>query len=169
MNYTLIEKDEWAWATRSSFIKKFCWEHENCIAAGHYLSTMLWPLGEVRLVGSAKKGKAYYQTHLHDIDAVLFTKFDDSGLISDFIYERVKGYWSSAFELDLDIFCYGNFKRHIRRYKLPRNRMDDEVNLNIYFNPPGMRIWEYLRTITWKYLHSRCQRSRKKNVTPGKF
>lgn len=123
------------------------WETENCIAAGHYLESKLWPLGEVELVGSAKKGRAYY--NLHDIDVVLNTKIEDVDLIQERIHKVIASDWEKDFELDLDVFCYGNFKRQVLRKVITKNR-----NLTIYFNRPEFRKWEYLRTIAYKFWRS---------------
>jgi predicted nucleotidyltransferase len=129
------------------------WEEEKCIAAGHYLESKLWPLGEVELVGSAKKGKAYDNNRRHDIDVVLMTIIEDTELITSTIVSAIKADWATEYEMNLDIFCYGNFSRQVVRRPLAK-----DINVTIYYNRPEYRVWEYLRTITYKFWQSLLKR-----------
>lgn len=127
-----------------------------------YLIKKMWPLGQVRLVGSAAKGRVYINNH--DIDVLLFTDISDGKIIINYLDSFIKE-WLDLFALKLDLFVYGNFSEsYYEGYTKSKtfNAIDGKryqryalsLSYTIRFGQRRKRRWHYMRIMAMKFWRS---------------
>ena len=114
-------------------------EHEGL---GKYLISMVWPLGDAKIVGSFTKRVSY-----HDIDVCILSDIKTQKTFVKYIREKVIPRWRDVASINIDFFVYGDFEREVFQDRY----------FKIFFNSVENRKWEVLGTKTRKFFRSLFQ------------
>jgi len=115
---------------------------------GTYLESLLWPLGDVRIVGSFAKKKAFI--HNKDVDVVIHTDIENEDVFVSHM-DAIMPLWGDVCSLDIDIFFFGNYRPHFINGSYYSSCNQRRIKYCLKFDKPGRRLWNLWKILAMKY------------------
>ena len=119
---------------------------------GAYLESLLWPLGEVRIVGSFAKKKAFIRNK--DVDVVIHTNIENEDVFVSHM-DAIMPLWCNVCSLDIDIFFFGNYTPHFINGSYYSSSYQHRIKYCLKFDKPGRRLWNLWKILamkSWRFL-----------------
>jgi hypothetical protein len=126
-------------------------DYKDMSGLKHYLKEKLWPIGDLKFVGSFFGGK--YPKKCNDADVVIATKIDNVDTIVEHVESFIRE-WRSMCYLPLDLFIYGNFQKQTIEKVVEDPSLGGPAKYTFRFNRSEVRKWNAIKIITLRWLQS---------------